>query len=167
MCSCATSLEQVSRITQQSIKPRADRKQRSITPTSSRRPWETYPRVADDEGRCEGTTVGTMVHRMKGRALGLVLAFMVGAAALAGVASVAGWWSRTSTPVILNTVAVERSIEASIRSQRHLASTVACPVNILQEAGVVFECVASIGRRHFPVVVTETDSKGHVAFVVT
>jgi hypothetical protein len=108
-----------------------------------------------------------MVHGMKGRALGLVLAFIAGAAALAGVAALAGWWNRTPTPVILNTVTVERSIESSIRSQRHLASTVACPVNIFQEAGVVFECVATVGRRHFPVVVTETDGKGHVAFVVT
>jgi hypothetical protein len=104
---------------------------------------------------------------MIGRVLRLLLPFIAGAAALAGVAAVAGWWNGTSTPVILNTITVERSIESSIRSQRHLTSTVACPVNISQEAGVVFECVATVGRRRFPVVVTETDSKGHVAFVVT
>jgi hypothetical protein len=104
---------------------------------------------------------------MRGSALGIVLAFIAGAGALAGVAALAGWWNGTSTPVILNTVTVERSIEASIRSQRHLPSTVSCPFNVVQEAGIVFECVATVGRRHFPVVVTETDGKGHVAFVVT
>jgi len=104
---------------------------------------------------------------MRGRGLGLVLAFIAGAGVLAAVAALAGWWNATSTPVILNTVKVERSIEASILSQRHLASTVSCPVNIVQKAGVVFDCVATVGGRHFRVVVTETDSNGHMVYVVT
>ena len=108
-----------------------------------------------------------MVYRVRGRALGLVLAFMAGAGVLAAVAALAGWWSGTSTPVILNTVKVERSIESSILSQRHLASTVSCPVNIVQKAGVVFDCLATVGSRQFQVVVTETDSNGHVVYVVT
>ncbi|MBV8944027.1 MAG: DUF4333 domain-containing protein [Solirubrobacterales bacterium] len=109
----------------------------------------------------------TKVYRVRGRALGLVLAFMAGAGVLAAVAALAGWWNGTSTPVILNTVKVERSIEASILSQRHLASAVSCPVNIVQKSGVVFDCVATVGKRQFPVVVTETDSNGHVVYVVT
>ena len=92
---------------------------------------------------------------------------MAGAGALAVVAALAGWWNGTSSPVILNTVKVERSIEASILSQRHLASTVSCPVNIVQKAGVVFDCVATVAKRQFPVVVTESDSNGHVVYVVT
>jgi hypothetical protein len=62
---------------------------------------------------------------------------------------------------------VERSIEASILAQRHLAATVSCPVNVVQKAGVVFDCVATVRGRRFTVVVTETDGKGHVVYVVT
>ena len=101
------------------------------------------------------------------RVLELLLAFIAGAGALAGVALVSGWWSGTSAPVILNTIRVERAIESSILAQRHLASRVSCPVNIVQKAGVVFDCVATVGQRQFQVVVTETDGNGHVVYVVT
>jgi hypothetical protein len=101
------------------------------------------------------------------RAVPLILAFLAGAGLLAIVAVVAGWWSSSSSPVILNTVRVERSIEASILAQRHLASTVSCPVNIVQKAGVVFDCVATVRGRQFTVVVTQTDGHGHVVYVVT
>ena len=104
---------------------------------------------------------------MRSRVLQLALAFIAGAGVLAAVAALAGLWNRTSTPVILNTVKVERSVEASILSQRHLASTVSCPVNIIQKAGVVFYCVATVSGRRFPVVVTQEDSDGHVVYVVT
>jgi Domain of unknown function (DUF4333) len=104
---------------------------------------------------------------MRRRTFELVLAFVGGAAVLALVAVLAGWWNGTSTPVILNTDRVERSIEASILSQRHLASMVSCPVNIVQKAGVVFDCQATVRGRQFPVMVTETDGRGHVTYVVT
>jgi hypothetical protein len=95
------------------------------------------------------------------------LAFLAGAAAMALIAVIAGLWNGKSNRVILNTERVERSIETSILSQRHLASTVSCPVNIVQKAGVVFNCQATVRGREFPVVVTETDSNGHVTYVVT
>lgn len=104
---------------------------------------------------------------MRLRVVQLVLAFVAGAGVLAVVAIAAGWWNGTSAPVILNTIRVERSIESSILAQRHLSSTVSCPVNIVQKAGVVFNCVATVGRRQFQVVVTETDGNGHVVYVVT
>lgn len=103
---------------------------------------------------------------VRARVLALSLAFLAGAGALAVVALAAGLWSN-STPVILNTVRVEHSIEASIRAQRRLSSTVSCPVNIIQQSGVVFNCVATVDHHQFRVVVTETDSKGHVVYVVT
>jgi hypothetical protein len=109
--------------------------------------------------------VGSLIT--SGRIVPLILAFLAGAGLLAIVALVAGWWNSSSSPVILNTVRVERSIEASILSQRHLASTVSCPVNIVQKAGVVFDCVATVRGRQFTVVVTQTDSNGHVVYVVT
>ena len=101
------------------------------------------------------------------RAIPLVLAFLAGAAVMALVAVIAGLWNGESTPVILNTERVERSIEASILAQRHLTATVSCPVNIVQKAGVVFDCQATVGSRQFPVVVTESDGNGHVTYVVT
>jgi Domain of unknown function (DUF4333) len=104
---------------------------------------------------------------VRNRAFELILAFVSGAAVLAVVATIAGWWNGTSIRVILNTERVERSIEASILSQRHLMSMVSCPVNIVQKAGVVFDCEAIVRGRQFPVVVTEADGKGHVAYVVT
>lgn len=97
----------------------------------------------------------------------LAAAFLAGAALLAVIALIAGWWNGTSNPVILNTNRVERAIETSIREQRHLASRVSCPVNIVQERGVVFNCFASVRGRQFSVVVTEVDGDGHVTFVVT
>jgi Domain of unknown function (DUF4333) len=106
--------------------------------------------------------------RVRLRVLELFPAFIAGAGVLALVAVAAGWWNKgPSAPVILDTIRVERSIEASSLAQRHLSSTVSCPVNIVQKAGVVFDCVATVGGRQFQVVVTETDNKGHVVYVVT
>lgn len=106
-------------------------------------------------------------NSMVRRAVPLVLAFLVGAAAMALVAVVAGLWNSDSSPVILNTERIERSIEASILAQRHLVSAVSCPVNIVQRSGVVFDCQATVRGRQFSVVVTETDGNGHVTYVVT
>jgi Domain of unknown function (DUF4333) len=96
----------------------------------------------------------------------LVVAFLAGAGLMALVAVAAGLWNGTSSPIILNTNRVEQAIQNSISSQRHLASTVICPVNIVQKAGVVFDCQATVGGRVYRVVVTETDNSGHVTYVV-
>lgn len=109
--------------------------------------------------------VGSLLTSARG--VPLILAFLGGAGLLAVVALLAGWWNSSSSPVILNTVRVEQSIEASILAQRHLVSSVSCPVNIVQKAGVVFDCVASVRGRQFTVVVTQTDGDGHVVYVVT
>jgi hypothetical protein len=97
----------------------------------------------------------------------VALAFLAGAGVMAAVALVAGLWNGTSAPVILNTDRVALAIEDSIKTQRHLDSRVVCPVNIVQQKGVVFNCQATVGTRNFPVVVTEVDGQGHVTFVVT
>jgi hypothetical protein len=99
--------------------------------------------------------------------LGVLLAFVAGAGVMALIALAAGLWNGTSSPVILNTERVERAIESSIFQQRHLASSVSCPVNIIQKSGAVFSCQATVRGRVFSVVVTETDSNGHVTYVVT
>ena len=103
---------------------------------------------------------------MKRRWLELLLAFIVGAGVMALVALAAGLWNGTKYPVILNTDKVERAIESSIQTQRHLDSTVSCPVNIIQKAGVTFICQATVQGRLFPVDVTEVDGNGHVTYVV-
>jgi hypothetical protein len=103
---------------------------------------------------------------MKRRWLGLVVVFIAGAGAMALVAVAAGLWNSTSSPVILNTERVERAIESSILQQRHLTSSVSCPVNIVQKSGVVFTCQATVHGRLFPVVVSQTDSSGHVTYLV-
>jgi len=85
---------------------------------------------------------------------------------MAAVAAAAGWWQTASTPVALNTGKVADSIQASILSQRHLHAAVSCPDNVIQKAGVVFECTATVGGHRFAVYVTQTDGDGHVVFVV-
>lgn len=104
---------------------------------------------------------------MRRRWLQLLAAFVAGAGVMALVAVAAGLWNATTSPVILNTESVERAIENSISAQRHLVSSVSCPVNIVQKAGAVFTCQATVRGRVFRVIVTETDSHGHVTYVVT
>lgn len=117
--------------------------------------------------RCRGDYIlGVKLAGATKSRIQLAVAFLVGAGVMALIALVAGLWSGDSNRVILNTERVERAVETSIRQQRHLASAVSCPVNIVQQAGVVFYCQATVGGRNFPVVVTEVDGKGHVTFVV-
>lgn len=108
-----------------------------------------------------------MTTGTRGRVIAYVACFLAGAAALAVVALIAGLWNGKSTPVILNTDRVAQAIEGSIRTQRHLASRVTCPVNIVQQKGVTFYCQAAVRAKNFRVIVTEVDGDGHVTFVVT
>ena len=82
--------------------------------------------------------------------------------------------SPSSTPAKtdLKIANVERSIEQSILSERHLKSTVVCPAVVAQEAGKTFECVATttaVKAPHGPVktpfVVTIQNDKGYVTYV--
>jgi hypothetical protein len=67
--------------------------------------------------------------------------------------------------VVLNIAKVESAIRASIASERHLRSTVTCPAEVLQQAGLVFTCEATINRKRYPFTVSEVDGKGHVRYV--
>jgi len=70
-----------------------------------------------------------------------------------------------SAPLIaLDIAKVERAIEQSIRSQRHLPSTVVCPAEVIQRAGIAFMCTATVGHRSYPFAVTEVDGNGHVRY---
>ncbi len=72
----------------------------------------------------------------------------------------------TPRRVYLNTKTVQRAIEQSILQQRRLHATVSCPGRILQQAGNNFICIAKVGGKSYPVAVTQTDSRGHVRYVV-
>jgi hypothetical protein len=80
--------------------------------------------------------------------------------------------SSTQAKTNLNIVHVERSIEQSILSERHLKATVVCPTAVPQEKGKTFECVATtraVKEPHGPVktpfVVTVQTDKGYVTYV--
>ncbi len=67
--------------------------------------------------------------------------------------------------VVLDIARVERAIAQSIRAQRGPRSTVACPAEVIQKAGIVFTCTATVAGRSYPFAVTEVDDNGHVRYV--
>jgi hypothetical protein len=67
--------------------------------------------------------------------------------------------------VTLNIPHVELGISQSILSQRHLRSTVTCPAEVIQQAGIAFTCTATVKGRRYPFAVTEVDGNGHVRYV--
>jgi hypothetical protein len=67
--------------------------------------------------------------------------------------------------LVLNTAKVQRAIRASIHHQRHLRSTVSCPAEVLQQAGLAFACNASVNGRSYRFAVSEIDGRGHVRYV--
>jgi hypothetical protein len=71
--------------------------------------------------------------------------------------------------VVLNVAKVQRAIEASVFDQRHVRATASCPAEVLQRAGLVFQCTAVIdGESHrYPFVVSEVNDAGHVRYVGT
>ena len=86
----------------------------------------------------------------------------------------------TATPVTttyLDTARIAKSIEMSILSERHLSSKVVCPTPVVQEAGVKFECTATIARKKAgkskkppppivnPFEVTVENNSGYVTYV--
>jgi hypothetical protein len=106
------------------------------------------------------------------RACGGVLAVLT-TLALAAVLSACGSKSSTSSTSAaakVDTAKVARSIEQSIQAQRHLASTVVCPVTVPAEKGKTFECIATTQTAKKPpvkttFVVTVQNNRGGVTYV--
>lgn len=71
--------------------------------------------------------------------------------------------------VVLDVTKVEQAIETSVYSQRRLHATVQCPAEVLQAAGVAFNCTAAVAgsARQYPFRVTEIDAHGHVRYIGT
>ncbi len=67
----------------------------------------------------------------------------------------------------LSVAKVQQAIWMSIFRQRRLRSTVTCPAEVLQQAGVTFTCMAVISGKgyRYPFAVSEVDSRGHVHYV--
>jgi hypothetical protein len=74
-------------------------------------------------------------------------------------------YANSAPLVILNISGVEHAIKRSIHVQRHLDAKVSCPAEVLQKAGIVFTCTATVGGRGYPFTVTEIDGNGHVRYV--
>lgn len=74
-------------------------------------------------------------------------------------------WSDPQALVTLDSDRVRRAIAGSITAQRGLHALVSCPVEVLQQAGVVFTCRAMVGDRTYPFTVTEVDGRGHVRYI--
>jgi hypothetical protein len=91
-----------------------------------------------------------------------LLATALAASVLAGLT---GCGDSTPARKVLNTEAVERAIEKSVKEQRHLTSNVTCPVNIEQKKGNDFSCYADVKGKRFEFKVTQTDDDGHVTYV--
>lgn len=66
--------------------------------------------------------------------------------------------------VVLDIAKAKRAIEQSIRSQRHLPSTVSCPAEVIQRAGIAFTCTATVNGRSYPFAVSEVDGSGRIRY---
>ena len=58
-----------------------------------------------------------------------------------------------------------RAIEAAVSKKRHLSAKVSCPSPVLQQDGLVFNCLATTKKGTGTFRVTEIDGSGHVKFV--
>jgi hypothetical protein len=101
----------------------------------------------------------------------VVLSALVGAALLSGCGSKSST-SSTPTKTTVNTAQVGRSIKQSILAQRHLPSTVVCPVTVPAEKGKTFECIATTRSAKKPAkavktrfLVTVQNNRGGVTYV--
>ncbi len=81
-------------------------------------------------------------------------------------------WGSKAALVVLNTRHLSNAIQQSVLAQRGVTSTVSCPQDVLQKAGLSFTCKAVVvhagakvkaGTYQFRA--TESDSLGHVRYV--
>ena len=103
------------------------------------------------------------------RAAGIALAILACGGLLAACGSSKSSTSKQKTN--LDTARVERSIEQSILTQRHLRSKVVCPAAVPQEKGRTFECIATtetikrpVKLAKTPFVVTIQNANGYVTY---
>jgi hypothetical protein len=71
----------------------------------------------------------------------------------------------SAAPTILNSERVERAIEQTSLTQRHIHTQVTCPSGVHQQKGLSFECTALVGSGSARFTVTQLDDSGHVHFL--
>ena len=78
-------------------------------------------------------------------------------------------YNSTQPLVVLNSGKVEKAIETSILQQRRLHATATCPSQVLQQAGVAFQCAVRVGSSATPYTfaVVELDNSGHVRYAAS
>ena len=91
-------------------------------------------------------------------------------ASLAALAAAAGGCGSSSPDAskFLDNEKIERAIEHSVRTQRHLVANARCPALEVRKKGTVFTCqvfTSDGARTTFRV--TEVDSAGHVKYIGT
>ena len=75
-------------------------------------------------------------------------------------------WANRAPLVTLDIGAVKAAIRHSIRAQRRLkAGRIACPRQVLQKAGIVFDCWVTVKGKDHRFTVTEVDGRGHVKYL--
>lgn len=76
-------------------------------------------------------------------------------------------YSNATPLTVLDSVKIERAIEASVTRQRHLRSVATCPPEVLQQAGIVFRCSVTVAGsgQVYPFRVRETDGAGDVQYL--
>jgi hypothetical protein len=118
------------------------------------------------------TPTPRIVRHARVRRGAVVALTVLACAGLLSACGSSGSTSSTQAKTDLNIAHVERSIEQSILTQRHLKATVVCPTAVPQETGKTFECVATTravkkpyGPVKTPFVVTVQNSKGYVTYV--
>jgi hypothetical protein len=75
--------------------------------------------------------------------------------------------SSSSTPapkINLNTPHIERAIEQSILSERHVHAKVICPKAVPQQKGHNFTCIATVGKTTTPFAVIQQNNAGYVTY---
>ncbi|HEV3320472.1 MAG TPA: hypothetical protein VG053_12210 [Solirubrobacteraceae bacterium] len=93
-----------------------------------------------------------------------VIAALVTAATLSACGSSSSSSSTASAKTNLNTPHIERAIEQSILSERHVHARVVCPRVVPQEKGHDFTCIATVGKSTTPFAVVQQDNRGYVTY---
>jgi hypothetical protein len=95
---------------------------------------------------------------------GPVTRTLVAVAAIAVAAAAATGCGGGTKDATVKTSTVQRSIAASILSQRHVPTDVSCPTRVPSVTGIGFTCVAKLDAGTYPVAVVVKDSKGNVRY---
>ncbi len=98
------------------------------------------------------------------RGIAALAAMLAAATTMAACGSSTSSSSSTQAKTNLNTPHVERAIEQSILSQRHVHAKVTCPKVVLQQKGHNFTCIATVGKTTTPFAVVQQNNGGYVTY---